>query len=94
MTFIKALLFPLAVFVALLALQYELWCLDDYWSATPADASSSLAINCSGESEIALDEFTCLVCSVAAPGDDDDVDDDRSVSSPREGIHCPPKAPE
>jgi hypothetical protein len=75
MTLIKALLIPLAVCVALLVPEYELWCLDEYWSGTPDEAFSPPATIRSGNSAVDRDEGTCLLC-LGAPGDDDDAGDD------------------
>ncbi len=76
MTFVKALLFPLAVCVALLVSEYEVWCLDDCWTDTSDLALSLPAVSSSDESAIAVDVPTCLLCTVVAPGDDDDSDDE------------------
>jgi hypothetical protein len=75
MTFIKALLFPLAVYVALLVPEFELWCLDGYWSDTSDDLFSPRD-HVSGESEIAAHDQMCPLCSTAAPWEDDESDDD------------------
>jgi hypothetical protein len=74
MTFIKALLFPLAVCVVLLLPEYELGCLDEYWSGAADDAFSPSAIDSSDRSGGSPDERACLLCSVIAPADDDDAD--------------------
>jgi hypothetical protein len=76
MTFIKALLFPLAVCVALLMSEYELWSLDEYWGGASDNAFSPPAIGCNGKSAIAIDAGTCLLCLVVAPADDDDAGGD------------------
>jgi hypothetical protein len=79
MTFIKALLLPLAVCVALLVPEYELWCLDENWSGAPDEAVSLPTIGSRGQSEIVLNGCTRLLWSVitpGTPGDDDDADDD------------------
>jgi hypothetical protein len=76
MTFIKALLLPLAVCVALLVPEYELWCLDEDWSGASGQAISLLAIGISGQCEIVLNGCRCLLCSFMTPGYDDDADDD------------------
>ena len=75
MTFIKVLLFPLAVSVALLVPKYELRWLDGYWSATPGQVFSARDHG-RGESGIAVDGYMCLLCSAAAPWADDESDDD------------------
>ena len=76
MTFIKALLLPLAVCVALLVPEYELWCLEENWSGASDEAISLLAIGGSGPCEIVLNGCMRLLCAVMTPGDDDDADDD------------------
>jgi hypothetical protein len=75
MTFIKALLFPLAVYVALLVPEYELWCLDGCWSDTSDDVFSRRDHG-SGESEIVANDQMCLLCLAVAPWEDDESDDD------------------
>jgi hypothetical protein len=75
MTFIKALLFPLAVYVALLVPEYELWCLDGYWSDTSDEVFSPRGHG-SGESEVAAYNQMCLPYSAVAPWEDDESDDD------------------
>jgi hypothetical protein len=72
MTFIKALLFPLAVLVALLVPEYEIWCLDGYWSDTSDDVFSSR--DGGGEGEVAADDRICPLA--VAPWEDDESDDD------------------
>lgn len=74
MTSIHALLFPLAVCAALLVPEYELWCLDDYWSDTWIDAF--LVIGSNNESGPEAEEGICPPCSIATRGDNDDFDDD------------------
>ena len=54
MTFIKAPLLPLAVCVAFLVPEYELWFLDENWSGAPDEAVSLLAIGIGGQCEIVL----------------------------------------
>lgn len=76
MTFVKALLFPLAVCVALLVSEYEVWCLDDCWTDTSDDAFSLPAVGSRDASAIAVDPPICLLCTVVAPADDDDADDE------------------
>lgn len=75
MTFVKVLLFPLAVCVALLVSEYEVWCLDDCRIDT-LDAAFSPTVSGSDESAVAVDVLSCLLCTVVAPGDDDDADDE------------------
>jgi len=75
MTFIKALLFPLAVYVALLVPDCELWCLDGYWSDTSGEVLFPRDHG-SGESGIAADNYVCPLCSAVAPWEDDESDDD------------------
>jgi hypothetical protein len=75
MTFIKALLFLLAVYVALLVPKYELRCLDGYWSDTSDDVFSPRDHG-SGASEIAADDLMCPLYSAVAPWEDDESDDD------------------
>ena len=75
MTLIKALLLPLAVCVALLVPEYELWSLDEGWSGAPDHALAAFANSGSGESEAALGECTYLLCPLVAPDDDDDAED-------------------
>jgi hypothetical protein len=75
MTFIKALLFPLAVYVALLVPEYELRWLDGYWSDTAGEVFSPRDHG-SGQSGIAADGYMCLLCSAVAPWEDDESDDD------------------
>jgi hypothetical protein len=76
MTPIKAFLFPPAVRVALLVSECEPRSLDEYWSGAPDDALSPPAIGFRREREIGPDACTCLLCSAAAPGGDDDADED------------------
>lgn len=75
MTFVKALLFPLAVCVALLLSEYEVWCLDDC-GVDVSDAAFSPTVSSSDESAIAMDPVGCLLGPVVAPGDDDGADDE------------------
>lgn len=75
MTFIKALLFPLAVYVALLVPEYELWCLDGYWNDTSDDVFSARDPG-GDESGIAADDQMFPLCSAVAPWEDDESDDD------------------
>jgi hypothetical protein len=77
MTFIKALLFPLAVCVVLLLPEYELDCLDEYWSGTADDEFSPPAIGSNGWSDIVPDERACPPpCSAVVPADDGADNDD------------------
>jgi hypothetical protein len=76
MTFVKALLFPLAVCVALLASEYEVWCLDECWTDVSDVAISLPAVSRSDGGAIARDAFDCPLCAVVTPADDDDADDD------------------
>jgi hypothetical protein len=76
MTFVKALLFPLAVCVALLLSEYEVWCLDDCGIDVSDAAFFSPTVSSSDESLIAVDALNCLLCTVVAPADDDDADDE------------------
>jgi hypothetical protein len=75
MTFVKALLFPLAVCAALLLSEYEVWCLDDC-GIDVSDTAFSPTVSSSDESQIAVDAMGCLLCTVLAPADDDDADDE------------------
>ena len=75
MTFIKALLFPLAVYVALLVPEYELWCLDGYWSDTSDDVLSPLDYGSREGGIVARDRMFPL-CSAVTPWEDDESDDD------------------
>jgi hypothetical protein len=75
MTFVKALLFPLAVCAALLLSEYEVWCLDDC-GIDVSDAAFSPTVSGSDERLIAVDALSCLLCTVVAPADDDDADDE------------------
>ena len=72
MAFIITLLFPLAVCVALLVPEYELWS-RDYWIDTPDGASSLLAIS---GSAIKLAPVGCAESQgwIVPPWDDDDDD--------------------
>ncbi len=76
MTFVKALLFPLAVCVALLLSEYEVWCLDDCGIDTSDTAFFSPTVSSSDESAIAVDALSCPLCAVVAPGNDDGADDE------------------
>jgi hypothetical protein len=76
MTFIKILLFPLAVCVALLVAESGLSHFDEYWSGTPGGGFSGAAIGFRGEGEIAAHACMSLLCSLVAPASDDDDDDD------------------
>jgi hypothetical protein len=75
MTFVKALLFPLAVYVALLVPKYELQWLDGYWSDTSGGVFSARDHG-RGDSAIAADHQMCPLCSAVAPWEDDESDDD------------------
>jgi hypothetical protein len=75
-TFVKALLFPLAVCIALLVSEYEVWCLEDCWTDISTGAFSPPAARSSDESAFAVDARMCLLCWVVAPGDDEDADDE------------------
>jgi hypothetical protein len=75
MTFIKALLFLLAVYVALLVPKYELRCLDGYWNDTSNDVFSPCDHG-SAASEITADHSICPLCLAVAPWEDDESDDD------------------
>jgi hypothetical protein len=75
MTFVKALLFPLAVCAALLLSEYEVWCLDDC-GIDVSDAAFFPTVSSSDESLTAVDALSCLLCTVVAPADDDDADDE------------------
>ena len=68
MTFIKTILFPIAVCAALLLPEYELWCLDDDWSEASDNALPLSAVG-SGVGGI-----TFLLCPVVRS--DDDGEDD------------------
>ncbi len=76
MTFVKALLFPLAVCAALLLSEYEVWCLDDCGIDASDAASFSPPVSSSDESAVAVDALACLLSPVITPGDDDDSDDE------------------
>lgn len=73
MAFVKTLLFPLAVCVALLLPEYELWSLD-HWSATPDGASSLLVISGSAISKLAPVSYADMQDWIVVPWDDDDDD--------------------
>jgi hypothetical protein len=76
MTFIKVLLLPLAVCVAMLVSETELQCLDEYEGGAPDDALFPPPISFRSKGQVAPDPCPDLWCSVVAPGDDDDSDDD------------------
>ena len=73
MTFIKALLIPLAVTVAWLVPKYELRWLDGYWSGTSGGVFSARDL---GRGDRALAAVICPLCSAVAPWEDDESDDD------------------